>query len=69
MSRARAEAATCARDDDGAYRRVGVSGLDRVDELGAHPRRPRVELLWTVQREEHDVVALLLEDLLVVHGA
>ena len=35
----------------------------------AHPRRPRVELLGTVQREQHDVVALLLEDLLVVHGA
>ena len=47
----------------------GVGRFDRIDELSAHPGRPCVELLGTVQREQHDVVALLLEDLLVVHGA
>ena len=66
---ARAEPAARAGDHEGAHGGVGVGRFDRVDELGAHARRPRVELVGTVQGEQHDVVALLAEDLLVVHGA
>ena len=49
-------------------RGIGIRGFDRVDQLSAHARGPRVELLGPVEREQHDLVALLLQDLLVFHA-
>ena len=54
---------------DRADDRVRVGGLDRVDELGGHPRRPHVQPVGPVQGQDDDVVALLPQDLLVLHGA
>ena len=48
---------------------VRVGRLDRVDQFGGHPGRPRVEAIGPVQRQDDDVVVALHEDLLVLHGA
>ena len=66
---ARAEPATGPGHHQRADGRVGIGDLDRVDQLGGHPRRPHVETLGPVQRQDDDVVVALHEDLLVLHGA
>ena len=62
-----AEAPTPAGDDDRPYRVVGVGAIERVDHLGHHRARERVEHLRPVEREGGDAVADVQFDLRVVH--
>ena len=52
-------------DDDGADRRIVVGGRDRIGQLPHHARRPHVQLLRAVEREEEHPIPLLARDLLV----
>jgi hypothetical protein len=63
-----AEAPSGAGDHDGADGGIGVRRLDGIGQLGTHRRRPGVEPLGSVQRQHHDVIVLLSDDLLVGHG-
>ena len=63
-----AEAAALAGHHDRADRRVVVEGADRVGHLGRHARRPGVQPIGPVQRDQADGVEALDEDLLVVHA-
>ena len=64
-----AESPSRAGHHDRAHTGIGVGGLDRVRQFGGHARRPRVQAVGPVEREDDDVVVLFPQDLLVLHGA
>ena len=62
-----AVAAASARDDDRPDLVVGIGPIERLDQLAAHRRRPRVQALRAVERDRQDAVGERGRDLLEGH--
>ncbi len=65
---ARAKAAPCAGDDDGADAVVLVGPIERVDQLRLHRAGEGVELVRPVQRDGEDVVGNVIENGFIGHA-
>src|SRR5205807_4359791 len=63
-----AEATARAGHDDGAYLLVLVGAADGVCLLCGHLRRPRIQAIGTVERDQADRGAPLVLDRFVGHG-
>src|SRR5205823_2369654 len=62
-----AECAAGTRHHDRAHLVVGVGAVERVDQLGLHRRRPRVQALGTVEGDGEDAIGDLVANLGEIH--
>ena len=67
--RTRAERPARARDDHRAHRVVGIRTAERILELGAHGAGVGIQLVGTIERDDHDRSVDLARDLLIGHWA